>query len=167
MRHVRDVRPNEELNDVLQNEAHADRRNERGELWCVAEGPVGKTFNQGADERHHHNGHGEKDDQADDQGWDIKDCPRLTEEGGAHANGNERCDHEDIAMGEVDEFNNAVDHGVAERDQRVDCAERHGVQELLKAEHAEHQREESGDDRRQEELAAHALCSYGACCCCH
>ena len=42
-----------------------------------------------------------------------------------------RPDHVDIAMGEVDELDDAVDHRVAESDQRVDAAERNPVDELL------------------------------------
>ena len=167
MRHVGDVRSHKELNNVLQDEAHANCGDQRGELWRVAKRSIGKPFDQCPDERHHHNRHGEEDDQTDDQGWNVEDCASLTKQRGADGNRDKRGDHEDVAVGKVDEFDDPIDHGVPERDQRVDCAERHRVQELLKPEQSEHQREEPGDDRRQEELAANALGAYGACRCCH
>jgi hypothetical protein len=40
-------------------------------------------------------------------------------------------DHEQIAMSEIDHRQNAVDHGVAQRDQRVDTAKLQGVEGLL------------------------------------
>ena len=151
----------------MKDEAHPDCSNQRGELWRVAKWSIGEPFNECANQRHHHNRHGEEDDQTDDQGWNVEDCASLTKQRGADGNRDKRGDHEDVAVGKVDEFDDPIDHGVPERDQRVDCAERHRVQELLKPEKSEHQREEPGDDRRQEELAANALGAYGACRCCH
>ena len=43
----------------------------------------------------------------------------------------EGADHEDLAVGEVDELDDAVDHRVAERDQRVDRTEHEAVGQLL------------------------------------
>jgi glutamyl-tRNA reductase len=43
----------------------------------------------------------------------------------------EGADHEDIRVREVNEAQHAVDHRVAERDERVDGAERQAVEELL------------------------------------
>ena len=45
--------------------------------------------------------------------------------------GQERADHEDVAMGEIDHADDAVDHRVADRDQAIDRAERDAVDELL------------------------------------
>ena len=42
-----------------------------------------------------------------------------------------RADHEDVAVGEVDELQDAVDHRVAERDQGVDRPDRDAVHEVL------------------------------------
>ena len=44
-----------------------------------------------------------------------------------HAVADERADHEDVAVREVEELQHAVDERVAERDQRVDAAERQAV----------------------------------------
>ena len=44
----------------------------------------------------------------------------------------EECaDHEDFAVGEVDELDDPVDHRVAQRDQGVDAADRQRIEELL------------------------------------
>ena len=43
----------------------------------------------------------------------------------------EGADHEDVAMGEVDHADDAVDHRVADGDQAVDGAQRHAVDQLL------------------------------------
>jgi hypothetical protein len=40
-------------------------------------------------------------------------------------------EHEDVAMGEIDHADDAVDHRVADRDQPVDRAERQPVDQLL------------------------------------
>jgi hypothetical protein len=43
----------------------------------------------------------------------------------------ERAEHEDVAVREIDEPQNAIDHRVAEGDEREDGAEREAVDELL------------------------------------
>ena len=40
-------------------------------------------------------------------------------------------EHVDIAVSEIDEAHDAVHHGVAEGDERVDAAERYAVDDLL------------------------------------
>ena len=51
-------------------------------------------------------------------------------------NGNEkteeRPDHEQIAVGEIDHGQNAIDHRVTQGNQRVDAAQLQSVQKLLK-----------------------------------
>jgi hypothetical protein len=48
--------------------------------------------------------------------------------------GQDRTPHEDVAMGEIDELDDPVDHGVAERDQRKDRSARDAVNRLLNEE---------------------------------
>jgi hypothetical protein len=43
----------------------------------------------------------------------------------------ERAEHEDVAVREIDEPQNAINHRVAERDERENRAERQTVDELL------------------------------------
>ena len=40
-------------------------------------------------------------------------------------------DHEQIAVGEIDHSQNAIDHGVAQGDERVDAAQLQSVKRLL------------------------------------
>ncbi len=44
------------------------------------------------------------------------------EDGDDHRGGEEPAEHEDVAVGEVDELEDAVDERVAERDERVESA---------------------------------------------
>jgi hypothetical protein len=43
----------------------------------------------------------------------------------------EGADHEDVEMGEINQFENAVDQGETKREQGVDGAEREAVDDLL------------------------------------
>ena len=52
-------------------------------------------------------------------------------EGGHGIVADEGADHEDVAVGEIDEAQDAIDHRVAQRDERVDRAERKSIDELL------------------------------------
>ena len=65
--------------------------------------------------------------------------PRMFVE---HEHRDEDADHEDVAVGEVDELDDPVDHRVAEGDEGVDRADRQGVDELSGPEDEEH------DDRQ-------------------
>ena len=49
-----------------------------------------------------------------------------------HFDADERAQHKDLAMGEVDELEDAVNHRIAERDQRVHEAQNETVQEYLR-----------------------------------
>ena len=133
----------------------------------MPQGLVGESLDQGADERHHDDRDQEEEHEADDKCWDVGDGTGLAQDRRADADRDECGDHEDVAVGKVDELDNPVDHGVAKGDERIDRAERHGVQELVEPEDAEHERKEAGDGGREEELAAHALGSHGTRCCCH
>jgi hypothetical protein len=48
-----------------------------------------------------------------------------------HRECNHRAYHHHLAMGEVDQLDNAVDHGVTQRDHGVDAAQRESVDNLL------------------------------------
>ena len=57
---------------------------------------------------------------------EVEAADRVEARKGAH--------HEDVAMGEVDELDDAVDHRVAEGDEGVDEAELEAVQQVLQEE---------------------------------
>ena len=56
---------------------------------------------------------------------------RLAGDPAQEDDGQERAEHEDVAVGEVDQLDDPVDHRVAERDERVDRADRQRVDRLL------------------------------------
>ena len=62
----------------------------------------------------------------------MQPADRPVEQRGQHAPADVGADHEHLAVGEVDHEQHAVDHGVAERDQPVDRAERQAEHELLR-----------------------------------
>ena len=73
------------------------------------------------------------------------------ERDGQHPERHEGADHEDVAMGEVDQLDDAVDHRVAEGHEGVDRPERHRVHELRNAQRKERkdERDDEDDDRTQ------------------
>jgi hypothetical protein len=111
--------------DRLQQEAHADGRDQRRQPRAVAQRAVGHLLDAVVQGRCQRAG----DDQGDDQHQpgrqqglqDADDRP-------AH----ERAHHEHLAMREVDQADDAVDHGVAQGDQGVHAAQDQAVDDLLK-----------------------------------
>ena len=82
--------------------------------------------------------HDHRRQQDDEQDADQADGSSIGRSGQAEGHGHdphrhEGADHEDVAVGEVDQLDDPVDHRVAEGDQRVDRAERQDVVELLDA----------------------------------
>lgn len=110
---------------LLECEGESDRGDQRGEPGGGAQGPVGEAFGCDAD------GDGAYD-ATDDHEWD--DC----EEVGAgrhpevHGESSEASDHEDLAVGEVDELDDSVDHRVSDRDESVHRAEDESIGQLLR-----------------------------------
>ena len=97
---------------VLQKDAHSQRRDQCGHRPCLAHGAVGKGFDQYAHQRAYRNsndnrkpcGHPGVDHQRD--GVEQRVC----------------ADHDKVTVGEVDHADNAVDHCVAQGNQRINCA---------------------------------------------
>ena len=88
--------------------------------------PVGDALHRPAIERRDRHRYQKHDQQ--DQG-DGGQAERDQDQEGDQ--GDEAADHENIAMGEIDHADDAVDHGVADRDQAVDRAEHEAVDQLL------------------------------------
>ena len=128
----------QEQGDVLEDEAHADRRDEGGELRRVAQRFVGDALDrnvQGRRAQHH-----DPEDQQDDA--DLEQDGRIRGDREDRSDQQERAhrtEHEDVAVGEVDELDDAVDEGVAKRhegeDHPVRQADDLGLEELLRTEH--------------------------------
>ena len=116
-----------DLDEVRQEDRHADRRNERREPEGASERPVGEPLDgpvPQAGQRHRCDQH---HDERDRKRAQMKDLGENHEDD----QGDEGRQHEQVAMGEIDHADDAVDHRVADRDQTVDRSERQPVDELL------------------------------------
>ena len=93
----------------------------RGELRKRA---VGDALDGHSDQRRHDGGHDHHERDGDDRGEraGVEEADVLEERGREVAG--EGADHEDIAVGEVDHAQDAVDHRVAEGDEGVHAAQR-------------------------------------------
>ena len=79
---------------------------------------------------------------ADDHARPARPAPRTTAAGSPRAGrrlqrqrqlgAGERADHVDLAVRKIDEFEHAVDHGVAQRDQGIQEAERNAINQRLR-----------------------------------
>jgi len=114
------------LRIVDQHEGHADGGQHRRKAERVPQRPVGDAFDGPAIERgdrHRDQQHDEQDHRNDGQPERHQDQERDQRD--------EAADHENIAMGEIDHADDAIDHGVADGDQAVDRAEHEAVDQLL------------------------------------
>ena len=115
---VRDlgVRPNgrDGLGQIFQHKTHGDGGNQAGQtVPGFSHGPVGQQLHQ-----HSHTG-------ADDNGGNHRQPAgeaQAQHDGDAEKQG-VAAHHDEVAVSEVDELDNAVDHGIAQGDQGVDTAQ--------------------------------------------
>ena len=124
--HQRVARPDNHRHG-LQQDRNADTRDQRREARGVAQSTVGKAFHghrqQGADGHGNHQGNAE-----------LQQLRHMREGGVQGVHGGERgerADHQNIAVSKVNNAQNAIHHGIAQRDQRVDASQHHTVDQLL------------------------------------
>ncbi len=116
----------EVADDLLERQGEADGGDERCQSWCSAQWPVGEPFRSDGDEDGHegaaekHQRHGEGHRGA------VGEYVEVDREGA------ERSGHEDLAVREVDELDDAVHHRVADGYQPVHRAEKQPVGQLLR-----------------------------------
>ena len=115
------------LGQILQHKAHGDGGDEAGQVIAgLTDGPVGQQLHQHA--------HAGADDDSGHHGQPSGN-PRRHQ----HGNGEEQgiaAHHDEVAMGEVDELDDAVDHGIAQGDQGVHASQTQpGYQELNECDH--------------------------------
>ena len=125
-RHRLDARALRDLRIIGQHERHADRREHRRQAERMPQRPVGDALHGPAIERgdrHRYQQHDQQDQRDGGQAERDQD-----QEGDQR---DEAADHENIAMGEIDHADDAVDHRVADGDQAVDRAEHEAVDQLL------------------------------------
>jgi hypothetical protein len=119
------VRLPDDHRERLQQQAHADRGDQRGEPRRVAQRPVGDLLDR------------EVEDRADDDRRDQRDQEQQPARQAQaahrdhHGPARQRPDHQHVAVREVDQVDDAVDHRVAERDERVHAAQHQPVDDLL------------------------------------
>lgn len=116
-----------DLNEVRQNDGHADRGNQRRQTEGSAKRPIGNTFDCPVPEtRHKH-----RDDEHDQKRQGDRNACNECRENKKDDQGSEAAKHEDIAMGEVDHADNTIDHRIADCDKAIDRSKSQPVQELL------------------------------------
>ena len=103
---------------AFDEEGHGDGTDERGNARRVAQGPVGDAV--------HQNPHGAGRENGDHD----RHAPGQEERRGAveHEIGPE---HEDVAVGEVDQPQYPVHHGVPDGDEAIQGTQRQGIEEVL------------------------------------
>ena len=105
---------------LLQEERHADGADQRREADDAAEWPVGDALGQ--------HGDGGRGYHRDDEDRGHAEHRMRIEKAGAVKRrrdeiAGERAGHHEVAVREIDQPQHAVDHGVAQRDLRVDAAD--------------------------------------------
>src|SRR5712692_5386875 len=137
----------DKANDVLEKEGHADGRDERDQAGSVAQRPVGGALHQhGQRSAPGHTGH--QDEQQHEHPRQRVEQPR-TLEAEQDLDPDECPDDEDLRVGEVDELEHAVHHGVAEGDQRVHEAEDDAVEQNLREDVDQELKVNGWSDRRR------------------
>ena len=111
------ARAQNQLGGVLQEEGDADGCDQQGQAGRIAQGGVGDLFD-------HHAQHGAGEDGGADRRHRAE--AQLVH----HEPGHIRAHHDDVAVGKVQQQDDAVHHAVAQSDQRVDAAQRQAVDQL-------------------------------------
>ena len=109
---------------VLEHERRPNGGDQRHEPRGIPEGPVRDPLDEERESGSNHGGDRAHDGDRQQRGQraGVQDAGIGQANGGEVAG--EHPGHEDLAVGEVDHAQDAVDHGVAEGDERIDTAER-------------------------------------------
>ena len=115
---------------VLQEDRGADRADQRAEPGRAAgiERAIGEALERGAEQAAGEHRRQQHDRQHPGR---VQAADLGREQPAQHAPADVGADHEHLAVREVDHEQHAVDHGVADRDQTVDGAEREAEDQLL------------------------------------
>ena len=116
----------EVADDFLEGQGEADGGDERCEPWCSAQWPVGEPFRSDGDEDGDEAAADQHQGDGDGHGGAVGEDVEVDREGA------EGPGHEDLAVREVDELDDAVHHRVADGDQPVHRAEKQPVGQLLR-----------------------------------
>ena len=123
--------------DALEQEGHPDRGDERSEPRGVAQPTVRETFDCNSGEARGDHRQGEEDGDRRDEAGDAV-LRRQPVDGqvqvirpGNDSDGVERTERKDIAVCEVDQLDDSIDHRVPDGDQRIDGAHLQSSQDLI------------------------------------
>ncbi|MNR03293.1 hypothetical protein D3C85_1191790 [compost metagenome] len=111
---------------VLQDQGDTDRTDQRGESSGVTQGFVGDTLDDPAIHRRDDDG---EDQRAEHQQWERFDT-EVRQQSQTDCRQVSR-NHVNLAVGEVDHADDAVDHCVADGDQAIDRPEGQAIDQLL------------------------------------
>lgn len=115
------------LDEVGQRDRHADGRDQRCKTEGASERAIGDAFDHPVPQAGHQHG--------DDHHQKQKKRHRNAGDKGCHDQENDQrgkaAEHENIAVGEVDHADDAVNHRIADSDEAVDRSKSQPVDELL------------------------------------
>ena len=120
------LRADGDAHRALQHDGHAERAQHRGQPPIGAQGTIGETLDGDAEQADDHEA---RDD--GDGGIEHRHQPAVADQPAEHEGIDVRAEHEELAMGEVDQPHHAIDHGVAERDEPIDGADGEREDQLL------------------------------------
>lgn len=106
--------------EVLQEHRHADRRDQGDHARFVAQGAICDGFHAGGNTASHD--HRDEDDAADGQHRIRPVDGHIVKELGDKVC-TKRADHQEVAVRGVDHADDTIDHGIAQRQQRVNTSQ--------------------------------------------
>jgi hypothetical protein len=115
---------------VLEEHRDAEGADEGRQPGGVPQGTVGHALDRDAEGRDQ--GHRNEEDPGQQGDREAQRESFGDRHRRQHEHGDHRPQHEQVAVREVDQLEDAVHHGVAERDQRVDGSDREAVDQLLR-----------------------------------
>ena len=110
---------------ILQQERDPDRSDQGGDAGGLADRKIGPAIDGDSQQCRHENGGREGDPPGK-----RKDQIGVESEIAAH--------HQDIAVGEIDQPQNSIDHGVSDGDQSVETSQGDSIDELLEKHGSRH-----------------------------
>jgi hypothetical protein len=145
--------PEEQEGAVLKEEGDAERADQWGNPGRVTQRPVGKPLDDDAEEAGgEHRGQEHEQDQRRERDVRRERAAEHRED----AVPDKRADHVHVAVREIQQLEDAVHHRVADRDQRVEAAQRYAADGELDEElGVERERKLHGQGRFSESRAAH------------
>jgi len=111
----------------LQQDGDADRRDQRCQPRRIAQAAVGDAFDQDI----HQHGHRNRPDDGDRQLHSARQAGEAAVQQAQDGQADHGADHQHVAVGEINQVEHAVHHGVAEGHQRIHAAQHQSIEDLL------------------------------------